>query len=219
MDRFQVAKVSLAKLWKFKVFGESNFPFDIPFFWKARQEMVEITSSDDEEEETEPEGAPSETSDARERNFNLPTPPYSQEESPPRRRGRFTLLRSPNPPGYVPLTFFQNMYSPPIRLRSEEDYHRRELIGMYNRDRMDLYYKYEFQAQQLKRARRQYHWMLLLITERNTLITYYHFTCTLLLSVFYKRTWGMVYLYFVLTLPNKKHIQPLRVAALKKLTL
>jgi hypothetical protein len=115
--------------------------------------------SDEEEEETEPEETPSEASDITERNSDLPPPPYEQEQSPPRRRqDRFTSLRSPSPPGYVPPTFFQNIYAPPIRLRNEEEYrrHRRELIGQYNRDIMDLFYKYEFHAQELKRARRHY---------------------------------------------------------------
>ncbi len=75
-------------------------------------QVVDITSSDDEEEEAEPEEAPSEASEETERNFNLPPPPYSQEDSRRQQRDRWTRLRSPSPPGYVPLTFFQNVYSP-----------------------------------------------------------------------------------------------------------
>ena len=137
---------------------------------EIRQEIIDVASSDEdneEEEDLESDGAPSEASEETERNFQVPPPPYSQERSPPpypqeapssRRQGRPTTLRSPSPPGYVPSTSFHSLYSPPIRLRSEEEYqrHRRELIAIYNRDRMDLYYKYEFHAQQLKRARRQY---------------------------------------------------------------
>jgi hypothetical protein len=122
-------------------------------------EVVDLTDSDDGEEETELEDNQSEASEATERNSDLPPPPYEQEQSSPcRRQDRFTSLRSPSPPGYVPPTFFQNIYAPPIRLRNEEEYrrHRRELITQYNRDVMDLFYKYEFHAQELKRGRRHY---------------------------------------------------------------
>ncbi|EFX62357.1 hypothetical protein DAPPUDRAFT_120303 [Daphnia pulex] len=47
------------------------------------------------------------------------------------------------------------MYAPPIMLRSEGEYYaqREVLIQQYLRDSLDLYYKYEFQALKLKRAR------------------------------------------------------------------
>ncbi len=147
----------------------------------ARQELIDLTESDDEEDEmaiedtqsvdsetTEEnphlaaEEAPSDDSYDADRNQPDSPPPYSQEETAPRRRDRLTRLRSPSPPGYVPPppknVLFQNIYSPPIYLRSEEDYqrHRRELIGEYNRDVMDLYYEYEFHSQQLKKVRRHY---------------------------------------------------------------
>ncbi|EFX68081.1 hypothetical protein DAPPUDRAFT_330396 [Daphnia pulex] len=91
-------------------------------------------------------------------------PPYSPEPSSRRRdsdqRREFRDgVRSPSPPGYMPSYYLQNLYSPPILLRSEEEYrhHRRELIRQHKRDCLDLYYKYEFYSQQLKRARRQYY--------------------------------------------------------------
>jgi hypothetical protein len=64
-------------------------------------------------------------------------------------------IPSPSPPYYHPPQHFQNMYAPPIMLRSEGEYYaqREVLIQQYMRDNLDLYYKYEFQALKLKRAR------------------------------------------------------------------
>lgn len=92
-------------------------------------------------------------------------PPYSSEPTSARRRQADRHrefrdgVRSPSPPGYMPSYYLQNLYSPPILLRSEEEYrhHRRELIRQHKRDCLDLYYRYEFYSQQLKRARRQYY--------------------------------------------------------------
>jgi hypothetical protein len=87
----------------------------------ARQELIDLTESDDEEDEmaiedtqsvdsetTEEnphlaaEEAPSDDSYDADRNQPDSPPPYSQEETAPRRRDRLTRLRSPSPPGYVP---------------------------------------------------------------------------------------------------------------------
>jgi hypothetical protein len=49
----------------------------------------------------------------------------------------------------------EQMYAPPIFLRSEEEYqqNRKDLINQYNRDSRELYRRFYSQAQQLKRAR------------------------------------------------------------------
>ncbi|EFX61979.1 hypothetical protein DAPPUDRAFT_120689 [Daphnia pulex] len=51
----------------------------------------------------------------------------------------------------------EQMYAPPIFLRSEEEYqqNRKELINQYNRDSRKLYRRFYSQAQQLKRARKR----------------------------------------------------------------
>jgi hypothetical protein len=151
---------------------------EIPIAY-VRQEIVDLRESNDEEDEDDEvdsdvteenphlaaEEHPSEDSQDRAWPDSPPPspPPYSPEATSSRRR-RSPLdqrgeLRSPSPPGYVPSYYLQNMYSPPILLRSEVEYrcHRRDLIRQYNRDSLDLYYKYEFQAQQLKRARRKFY--------------------------------------------------------------
>jgi hypothetical protein len=90
-------------------------------------EVIDLTDSNFEEE-----GA----SDVTERNYNLPPPPYSQKESTPQPRDRYTSI----------LNYGYRLYSgtslllssktcmpppPPIHLRNLNDYrhHRRELIG------------------------------------------------------------------------------------------
>lgn len=161
----------------------------------ARQELVDITQSDEEdddeeddttvenpdlediEERSEERGEPAGPHPLDEETASGPDssqdrawldspppspPPYTPEPSSrPRDRSRTFRdgIRSPSPPGYVPSFYLQNLYSPPILLRSEEEYRylRRELIQQHNRDCLDLYYKYEFYSQQLKRARRQYY--------------------------------------------------------------
>ncbi|EFX66066.1 hypothetical protein DAPPUDRAFT_116739 [Daphnia pulex] len=152
----------------------------------ARQEIIDLTESSDEEDdatvenpdledrndEDDDEEDDDEENDAAENDTPVENeeddvrtprdspPPYSPDFSTGRRRYHDDRnLRSPTPPGYVPPTYLQNMYSPPILLRSEAEYrfNRRDLIRQYNRDSLDLYYKYEFQAQQLKRARRQFY--------------------------------------------------------------
>jgi hypothetical protein len=165
---------------------------------EARQELVDLTESSDEEDdatvenpdlvdrndENDDEEDDDEEDDAAENNTTVENPnlvarsneeddeegdernppdsppPYSPDFSSGRRRYHDDRnMRSPSPPGYVPSYYLQNMYSPPILLRSEAEYrfHRRDLVCQYNRDSLDLYYKYEFYSQQLKRARRQYY--------------------------------------------------------------
>ncbi|EFX66061.1 hypothetical protein DAPPUDRAFT_263728 [Daphnia pulex] len=138
----------------------------------ARQEIIDLTESDDEHTEE----TPSEDSDATERNPDLvdegehseeggdsdphlsddeassgnsgepdrnprdapppysPEPPSSRRRDSDRRREFRDGIRSPSPPGYMPSFYLQNLYSPPILLRSEEEYrhHRRELILQAN---------------------------------------------------------------------------------------
>jgi hypothetical protein len=139
-------------------------------------ELIRKNDEEDEDEEVDSEATeenphlaaeenPSDNSQDRAWPDSPPPspPPYSPEGTSSRRR-RSPLdqrgeIRSPSPPGYMPSFYLQNLYSPPILLRSEEEYrhHRRELVRQHKRDCLDLYYKYEFYSQQLKRARRQYY--------------------------------------------------------------
>jgi hypothetical protein len=51
----------------------------------------------------------------------------------------------------------EQMYAPPILLRSEEEYqqNRKDLIKQYNHDSRELYRRFYAQAQQLKQARKR----------------------------------------------------------------
>lgn len=121
--------------------------------------IIDLTISDDEEDaqsdttEVNPDVPPAvplidaTTSDVA----RTPQPPKEEQPHPaPTER-----VPSPSPPCYHPPQHFQHMYAPPILLQSEEEYkiQREILIQQYLRDSLDLYYKYEFQALKLKRAR------------------------------------------------------------------
>lgn len=119
--------------------------------------VIDLTLSDDEEESEENESDTTEVNPDLPREFphdDVEQPPPLQEEERPcsTETGR---IPSPAPPCYLPPQHFQNMYAPPIFLHSEQEYfkYREDLIQQYLRDSLDLYYKYEFQAIKLKRAR------------------------------------------------------------------
>ncbi|EFX63414.1 hypothetical protein DAPPUDRAFT_268502 [Daphnia pulex] len=86
-------------------------------------------------------------------NTQTPTPQPPTREQPD--SAQMERISSPSPPCYHPPQHFQNMYAPPIMLQSEGEYYaqREVLIQQYLRDSLDSYYKYEFQALKLKRAR------------------------------------------------------------------
>jgi hypothetical protein len=79
-----------------------------------------------------------------------------ENRSPPSSRSTRRNLPSPTPPGSNQM---EDIHSTTLVFRSEEDYqrHRQKLIRRYNRACMNLYYKYEFQARKLRRARRQHY--------------------------------------------------------------
>jgi hypothetical protein len=142
------------------------------------EEIGDQSSSENEEtdQNENPSREPtSEDSDATEINEDLPyyspenrSPPYSrstrqnlrshspENRSPPSSRSTRRNLRSPTPPGSNQM---EDIHSTTLVFRSEEDYqrHRQKLIRRYNRACMNLYYKYEFQARKLRRARRQHY--------------------------------------------------------------
>jgi hypothetical protein len=106
--------------------------------------IIDLTLSDSEDDEDDEDDKDSIRSDTTE------PPTMEQPDSAQKER-----VPSPSPPCYHPPQHFQNMYAPPIMLRSEGEYYaqREVLIQQYLRDSLDLYYKYEFQALKLKRAR------------------------------------------------------------------
>jgi hypothetical protein len=128
--------------------------------------IIDLTLSDSEDDEDDEDDKDSILSDTTEANpdipcavplaappINRPTPqPPTMEQPDSAQKER---IPSPSPPCYHPPQHFQNMYAPPIMLRSEGEYYaqREVLIQQYLRDSLDLYYKYEFQALKLKRAR------------------------------------------------------------------
>jgi hypothetical protein len=142
------------------------------------EEISDQSSSENEESDQNenPSREPtSEDSDATEINEDLPyyspenrSPSYSrstrrnlrshspENRSPPSSRTRRRNLPSPTPPGSNQM---EDIHSTALVFRSEEDYqrHRQKLIRRYNRACMNLYYKYEFQARKLRRARRQHY--------------------------------------------------------------
>jgi hypothetical protein len=142
------------------------------------EEIGDQSSSENEEtdQNENPSREPtSEDSDATEINEDLPyyspenrSPPYSrstrqnlrshspENRSPPSSRSTRRNLPSPTPPGSNQM---EDIHSTTLVFRSEEDYqrHRQKLIRRYNRACMNLYYKYEFQARKLRRARRQHY--------------------------------------------------------------
>jgi hypothetical protein len=129
----------------------------------AKQEEINEETGDQSSSENEeadqnenPSREPtSEDSDATEINEDLPY--YSPEnQSPPYSRSTRRNLPSPTPPGSNQM---ENIHSTTLVFRSEEDYqrYRQKLIRRYNRACMNLYYKYEFQARKLRRARRQHY--------------------------------------------------------------
>jgi hypothetical protein len=127
--------------------------------------IIDLTLSDSEDDEDDEDDKDSILSDTTEANpdipcavplaappINRPTPqPPTMEQPDSAQKER---IPSPSPPCYHPPQHFQNMYAPPIMLRSEGEYYaqREVLIQQYLRDSLDLYYKYEFQALKLKRA-------------------------------------------------------------------
>ncbi|EFX83609.1 hypothetical protein DAPPUDRAFT_315424 [Daphnia pulex] len=122
--------------------------------------IIDLTLSDDEDDEDDIRGDTTEVNPdipsavplaAPPINHQTPQPPTKEQpDSAPMER-----IPSPSPPCYHPPQHFQNMYAPPIMLQSEREYNaqREVLIQQYLRDSLDLYYKYEFQALKLKRAR------------------------------------------------------------------
>jgi hypothetical protein len=142
------------------------------------EEIGDQSSSENEEtdQNENPSREPtSEDSDATEINEDLPyyspenrSPPYSrstrqnlrshspENRSPPSSRSTRRNLPSPTPPGSNQM---EDIHSTTLVFRSEEDYqrYRQKLIRRYNRACMNLYYKYEFQARKLRRARRQHY--------------------------------------------------------------
>ncbi|EFX61029.1 hypothetical protein DAPPUDRAFT_274772 [Daphnia pulex] len=125
---------------------------------EINEETGDQSSSENEEadQNENPSREPtSEDSDATEINEDLTY--YSPEHrSPPYSRSTRRNLPSPTPPGSNQM---EDIHSTTLVFRSEEDYqrHRQKLIRKYNRACMNLYYKYEFQARKLRRARRQHY--------------------------------------------------------------
>ncbi|EFX65608.1 hypothetical protein DAPPUDRAFT_264462 [Daphnia pulex] len=131
--------------------------------------IIDLTLSDsenDEDDEDDEDDKDDIRSDTTEVNPNIPSavplaaPPINhQTPQPPTREqpdsAQMERIPSPFPPCYHPPQHFQNMYAPPIMLQSEREYYaqREVLIQQYLRNSLDLYYKYEFQALKLKRAR------------------------------------------------------------------
>jgi hypothetical protein len=121
------------------------------------EEIADQSSSEDEEadQHENPSGEPtSEDGDATEVNEDLPYSP--EDRPPPYSRSTQRDLPSPTPPGSSQI---QDSYATPLVLRREGDYqrHRQKLIRKYTRACMNLYYKYEFHAGKLWRARRQHY--------------------------------------------------------------
>ncbi|EFX65919.1 hypothetical protein DAPPUDRAFT_116850 [Daphnia pulex] len=125
--------------------------------------IIDLTLSDSEDDEDDKDDIRSDTTEV---NPDIPSavplaaPPINhQTPQPPTREqpdsAQMERIPSPSPPCYHPPQHFQNMYAPPIMLQSEGEYYaqREVLIQQYLRDSLDLYYKYEFQALKLKRAR------------------------------------------------------------------
>jgi hypothetical protein len=125
--------------------------------------IIDLTISDDEDDEDDKDDIRSDTTEV---NPDIPSavplaapPIHHQTPQPPTKEqpdsAPMERIPSPSPPCYYPPQHFQNMYASPIMLQSEGEYNaqREVLIQQYLRDSLDLYYKYEFQALKLKRAR------------------------------------------------------------------
>ncbi len=125
---------------------------------ELNEEIADQYSSKDEEadkNENPSRELTSEDSDATEVNEYLSY--YSPENRPlPYSRSTRLDLPSPTPPGSSQM---EDTHATPLVFHREEDYqrHRQKLIRKYNRACMNLYYKYEFQARKLRRARRPHY--------------------------------------------------------------